>query len=106
MMLDMLKKHGKKLLISIDEVMHNTGMRRFAGEFQIMLRNDYECFLLMTRPYENIYAIQNDPMLTFLLRSPKITLDPSVGRIYDDTGVKGSNGVLMPRGTGAGHIGV
>lgn len=30
----------------------------------------------MTGLYENIYAIQNDPSLTFLLRSPKITLEP------------------------------
>ena len=30
----------------------------------------------MTGLYENINAIQNDPQLTFLLRSPKITLEP------------------------------
>ena len=30
----------------------------------------------MTGLYENIYAIQNDPALTFLLRTPKINLEP------------------------------
>ena len=30
----------------------------------------------MTGLYENIYAIQNDPALTFLLRTPKIKLEP------------------------------
>ena len=30
----------------------------------------------MTGLYENIYAIQNDPALTFLLRTPKINMEP------------------------------
>lgn len=64
------------MIITIDEVLHNDNMRRFASQFQIFLREDYPVFLLMTRLYENIYAIQNDPSLTFLLRSPKITLEP------------------------------
>lgn len=72
--LSSLVKKKKKLLITIDEVMHNESMKRFASEFQIFLRKDYPVFLLMTGLYENIYSIQNDPSLTFLLRSPKIIL--------------------------------
>ena len=51
-------------------------MRHFASEYQLLLRKDYPVFLLMTGLYENIYAIQNDPALTFLLRAPKIRLTP------------------------------
>ncbi len=74
--LSSLKKHHKKVIITIDEVMHDNNMRHFASQFQIFVRKDYPVFLLMTGLYENIYAIQNDPALTFLLRTPKICLEP------------------------------
>ena len=74
--LNMLKKRKKKLLITIDEVYNNQSMKQLASQFQIWIRKDYQIFLLMTGLYENINAIQNDPQLTFLLRSPKITLGP------------------------------
>ena len=70
------KKKGKKVLVTIDEVMPGQDMRHFASQFQIFLRKDYPVFLLMTGLYENICAVQNDPALTFLLRTPKITLEP------------------------------
>ena len=71
-----LTKKQKKILVTIDEVANTESMRHFASEFQIFVRNDYPVYLLMTGLYENIYAIQNDPALTFLLRSPKMHLDP------------------------------
>lgn len=74
--LESLKKKNKKVLITIDEVMNGENMRHFASEFQILLRKDFSVFLLMTGLYENIYSIQNDPALTFLLRTPKIKLEP------------------------------
>ena len=74
--LESLKKKGKKLLITIDEVMHDENMRHFASEFQLLLRKDYPVFLLMTGLYEQVNAIQNDPALTFLLRTPKLDLKP------------------------------
>lgn len=74
--LESLKKKSKKVLITIDEVMNGENMRHFASEFQILLRKDFSVFLLMTGLYENIYSIQNDPALTFLLRTPKIKLEP------------------------------
>lgn len=74
--LSSLKKHHKKVVITIDEVMHDDNMRHFASQFQIFVRKDYPVFLIMTGLYENIYAIQNDPALTFLLRTPKIHLEP------------------------------
>lgn len=81
-LLHSLKKKQKRVLITIDEVMNNPGMRHFASEFQLYVREDYPVFLLMTGLYENIWAIQNDPSLTFLLRSPKIHMEPlSIARI-------------------------
>lgn len=71
-----MKRKHKRVVISIDEVMHDDNMRRFVSQFQIFIRRDYPLFLLMTGLYENIYSIQNDPALTFLLRTPKIHLEP------------------------------
>ena len=56
LMLENIKKHNKRLLISVDE--------------------DYPIFLLMTGLFENIYDLQNDKALTFLYRAPKIMLEP------------------------------
>ena len=75
-LLSELKKNGKKVLITVDEVLPNQNMKDFTSQFQILLREEYPVFLLMTGLYENIDAIQNDPALTFLLRSPKIRLEP------------------------------
>ena len=72
---DLVKK-SKRVLITIDEVVHDDNMRIFASQFQIFLRQDFPFFLIMTGLYENIYEIQNDPSLTFLLRSPKIVTGP------------------------------
>ncbi|MCR4837469.1 MAG: ATP-binding protein [Eubacterium sp.] len=75
-LLTRLKRKKKHVLITIDEVAPDQNMRIFASQFQILIREDYPIFLLMTGLYENIYAIQNDPALTFLLRSPKVSLEP------------------------------
>ena len=64
------------MLISVDEVTNSEYIRIFASSFQIFLRNDYPIFLLMTGLYENIYNLQNDKVLTFLYRAPKLILEP------------------------------
>lgn len=74
--LEKLNKQHRKVLITIDEAIANENMRIFASQFQIFVRKDYPVFLIMTGLYENIYEIQNDPVLTFLLRAPKIVLGP------------------------------
>lgn len=74
--LDALKKKKKKVLITIDEVANDDNMRTFASQFQIFLREDYPLYLIMTGLAENIFEIQNDPALTFLLRSPKVEMEP------------------------------
>ncbi len=75
-MLEQLQKDGKRLLVAIDEVSNTEQIRIFASAFQIFLRQDLPIFLLMTGLYENIYELQNDKMLTFLYRAPKIMLEP------------------------------
>lgn len=71
-----LVKKGKKVLITVDEVTNDASMKQLASQFQIWVRKDYPIYLLMTGLFENINAIQNNPQLTFLLRSPKISLEP------------------------------
>ena len=73
-MLESLKKKGKRVLVSIDEVTNTQQIREFASAFQILIRQDLPIFLLMTGLYQNIYEIQNEKTLTFLYRAPKIHL--------------------------------
>jgi len=75
-MLTVLKKHKKKVLITIDEASNSTHMRAFAHDFQSLLRNDYPVYSLMTGLYENVNLLQNNKNLTFLYRAPKIMLGP------------------------------
>ena len=71
-----MKKSGKRLLVTIDEVTNNDFMKVFAGSFQIFVRQDLPVFLLATGLYENIDELQNEKNLTFLYRAPKIQLKP------------------------------
>ena len=73
-MLNVLKKHNKKLLLAIDEVVNNENVRIFSSLYQLWIRKDYPVFFLMTGLYENIYELQNVDNLTFLYRAPKIHL--------------------------------
>lgn len=75
-MLTHIRKMGKRLLITIDEVNNSENIKIFTSSFQIFLRDDYPIFLLMTGLYENIYELQNDKALTFLYRAPKLILEP------------------------------
>ena len=74
--LEKMKKSGKRLLVTIDEVTNNDFMKVFAGSFQIFVRQDLPVFLLATGLYENIDELQNEKNLTFLYRAPKIQLKP------------------------------
>ena len=72
---DLVRKR-KRVLVTIDEVVHDDNMRAFVSQFQIFLRQDFPFFAIMTGIHDNIYKIQNDPYLTFMLRSPKIVTAP------------------------------
>lgn len=87
-MLEQIQKAGKRILVTIDEVINSEYIKVFASAFQIFLRQDYPIYLLMTGLYENIYELQNDKSLTFLYRAPKVLLEPlnytAVRKHYQD----------------------
>ena len=83
-MLESLKKHGKKVLVCIDEVTVTEYMKVFSSAFQIFIRQDLPIFLLMTGLFENINNLQNEKNLTFLYRAPKTELKPLNLRIVAD----------------------
>lgn len=72
--LERLKEKHIKLLITIDEVSATKEIREFASVYQIMIRKGYHVTLLMTGLPRNISELQNDNILTFLLRSARIEL--------------------------------
>ena len=75
-MLEEIKKQGKKVLITIDEASKNNYMKQFALSFQSLIRKEMPIVLLVTSLYENISALENEKNMTFLIRSPKIFLSP------------------------------
>ena len=75
-MLRIVKNKKKRVLITIDEVTNNDFVRVFVSSFQIMIRQDFPVFLLMTGLFENINLLQNEKSLTFLYRAPKVPMDP------------------------------
>lgn len=84
-MLTVIKRKGKKILITIDEVTVTPQMKVFTNAFQIFLRQDLPVYLIMTGLYENIYELQNQKSLTFLYRAPKIQLEPlNIGTMTDN----------------------
>lgn len=76
LMLEHIRRAGKRLLVTIDEVVCSEYIKIFVSSFQIFLRQDYPIYLLMTGLYENIYDLQNNRSLTFLYRAPKLILEP------------------------------
>lgn len=65
-----------KILITIDEVKATPILRKLISCYQVMLRDNLQVSLLMAGLPENVSEIQNDDVLTFLLRANRITLTP------------------------------
>jgi hypothetical protein len=104
MMLKEIKKSGKRILITIDEVTKNDYVRTFVSAFQIFVREEYPIYLLMTGLYQNIYDLQNDKSLTFLYRAPKIDLKSlnlnAIARKYESLfAIPGDEAMRMARYT-------
>lgn len=97
-----MKKHGRKLLITLDEASNTPQTRLLVSEFQIWLRHDLPVYLLMTGLYKNISSLQDDKNLTFLYRAPKIMMEPlNIGAMAQNYGqnlpVKASEALEMAR---------
>ena len=71
-----MKKRGKRVLITIDEVSNTREMRIFASAFQIFLREKLPVFLLMTGLFKNVNRLKNAEGMTFLERAPRTVLSP------------------------------
>lgn len=74
-MLKSIKKQGKRLLITIDEVSNTKDMRIFTSAYQIFLREELPVFLLMTGLYKNIDRLRNADGMTFLECAPRTYLN-------------------------------
>lgn len=84
-MLESIKQHGQRVLVTIDEVIRSDGMREFASTFQLFVRKGLPVYLLMTGLYENIEELQNEKNLTFLYRMPRIPMTPlNIHQVYEN----------------------
>lgn len=51
-------------------------MKQLALSFQMLIREDYQLFILATGLFENILSLENENNTIFLIRTPKIFLSP------------------------------
>ena len=75
-MLRSLQRHGKRVLITIDEVTNSRDIRVFASAYQIFLREELPVFLLMTGLFSHMDRLRNAEGMTFLERAPRTVLAP------------------------------
>ena len=75
-MLRSLRKHGKRVLVTIDEVTNSRDIRVFASAYQIFLREELPVFLLMTGLFNHMDRLRNAEGMTFLERAPRTILSP------------------------------
>lgn len=75
MMLTVLKKAGKKVLVTIDEVTYGNDVAKFSHALSSYAGADFDIYVLMTGLNENIKAIKNQKSLTFLYRAKVRELD-------------------------------
>ena len=71
-----IRKHGKRVLITVDEATNSKGMRIFASTYQLFMREKLPVFLLMTGLYSQIDRLRNAEGMTFLERAPRTELAP------------------------------
>ncbi|MBQ3801856.1 MAG: ATP-binding protein [Treponema sp.] len=74
-----LKKLSEKkitVLAVIDEVKASRELKEFISVYQILLRQNFPVRLLLAGLPQNVSELQNDNQLTFLLRAPRVTLEP------------------------------
>ncbi|MCT7789983.1 MAG: ATP-binding protein [Lactobacillus crispatus] len=75
-MLKVLKSQGQSLLIAIDEVKEIPEIVNLASIYQIMVLKKYPINIMMTGLPKNVSELQNNDVLTFLLRSGRVPLGP------------------------------
>ncbi|WP_035784491.1 hypothetical protein [Butyrivibrio sp. MC2021] len=84
-LLQELKKHGKRLLVTIDEARSTKGIVAFIQEFQILIRKALPIFCVVAGLYQDIESLENTEGLTFFLRATKFEMTPlNITYIRDD----------------------
>lgn len=76
LMLKSLKKHNKRVLVTVDEISNSKSVREFALAFQSFIRSELPIFFLSTGLYENIHELEASKGSTFFMRTPKIEMGP------------------------------
>lgn len=74
--LKQLKEKGIKVLVTLDEAQSTPEVKQLAATYQLMRREKYNISLVMTGLPSEVSELQNDNVLTFLLRSGRLTLTP------------------------------
>lgn len=75
-LLTRIEKKGLSILIGIDEIEISNDIRSFGSVYQTLIGKDHRINLVMTGLPSRISEVQNDKILTFLLRSNRIYLSP------------------------------
>lgn len=71
-----IKKEGKKVVITVDEVTDSKSIRDLIQLFSAFKRKKYPVYLIMTGLPDLVLNLQNNKKLTFLLRSDKVVVSP------------------------------
>jgi GTPase SAR1 family protein len=75
-LLEICKNAGNSVLIMIDEITINEGIRELYSIFQILIGNKLPITMIVAGLPEEVDAVVTDRVLTFLLRSKQISLTP------------------------------
>ena len=90
--LDKLQTKNISLLVTIDEVDPTPEIKNFISLYQLLIRENYQISLIMTGLPNKLSELQNDYVLTFLLRSARMQLSSldllSIKHSYQDTFAK------------------
>lgn len=96
-LLSRIEKKGISILIGIDEIEISDDIRSFGSVYQTLIGKDHKISLVMTGLPSRISEVQNDKILTFLLRSNRIYLSPldhdSITRSYEEAFERGNREV-------------
>ncbi|WP_373841720.1 AAA family ATPase [Limosilactobacillus sp.] len=75
-MLKILKEHQQNVLVMIDEAQDVPGMVELASVYQVLISEGLPISIIMTGLPKNVQELQNNHVLTFLLRSGRVNLSP------------------------------
>ena len=75
-MLTIMREHHQYVLVMIDEAQDVPEMVELVLVYQVMISQDLPISMIMTGLPKNIQELQNNHVLTFLLRSGRVNLSP------------------------------